>query len=486
MGAMARRILPVLGGTDTDHGTKGLIRLTMACNERCPFCNVPVEDYPQPTPSEEETARDLEAFLRSGERTLTISGGEPTLLKDRLVRLVREARARGVPFVELQTNAILIDARYAAELAAAGLTSAFVSLLSDVPELHDELAGLTGAFPLCLRGIDALVDAGVAVTLNPVVARQTQDRLSAFVRFVAERLPLVRAISVSAVQPHGRAARTHGLMPDYAVLGPEIARAHQEADRCGIVLLNPYCGVPLCVGWDGAAARSVEAIEAERAWRNSTGPSAFGLENRGDKRHGPPCRRCAWRTRCAGAWHAYWHEHAESGIAPPAIRLEPWCKGAADAPGQSVVWTGGRIDEASIAKVRAAGTPTVWLAVAELGPGDGERIAGSGCTDLAIIADAESLSRNDVWLDELRAMFRVHGPREDALSMRCALGIRALGSFRRAFEVLSCASAAGVDSAALLVRGDERHHRFVEAARRELRLELSLGGDDCYISRRDA
>ena len=32
---------------EESHRTKGLLRLTMACNERCPFCNVPMEDYPQ-------------------------------------------------------------------------------------------------------------------------------------------------------------------------------------------------------------------------------------------------------------------------------------------------------------------------------------------------------------------------------------------------------------------------------------------------------
>ena len=46
-----------------------------------------------------------------------ISGGEPTLLRERLVALVKRARARGIPFVELQTNAVLLDEGYASELA---------------------------------------------------------------------------------------------------------------------------------------------------------------------------------------------------------------------------------------------------------------------------------------------------------------------------------------------------------------------------------
>ena len=125
--------MPQSSSVDEHHRTKGLLRLTMACGERCRFCNLPVEDQEPVTLDEEEVERTLAAFIARGERTLTISGGEPTLLEARLSPLVARARAGGIPFVELQTNAVLIDDAYAAELSAAGLTSAFVSLLS-----HDE------------------------------------------------------------------------------------------------------------------------------------------------------------------------------------------------------------------------------------------------------------------------------------------------------------------------------------------------------------
>ena len=121
---------------ETNHSTKGLLRLTMACNEKCSFCNVPMEDYSTLTPSTAAIHQQLEAFIASGEQTLTISGGEPTLLRNRLLDVVRTARQRGVPFVELQSNAILIDQQYAVDLADAGVTSAFVSLLSERADLH--------------------------------------------------------------------------------------------------------------------------------------------------------------------------------------------------------------------------------------------------------------------------------------------------------------------------------------------------------------
>ncbi|MFZ5480006.1 MAG: radical SAM protein [Myxococcota bacterium] len=353
---------------EPSHRTKGLLRLTMACNERCPFCNVPVEDYPRPTPDDDAIDRALAAF--ADERTVTISGGEPTLLRKRLLRVVAASRPR---LVELQTNAVLIDAGYARALADAGLTSAFVSLLSDVPALHDRLAGLDGAFARCLAGIDALLDAGVRVTLNPVTAADTEARLPAYVDFVAERLPRVRSISVSAVQPHGRAARSPELLPDYAVLGPAVREARRRAKAHGIELLNPYCGLPLCVGWEDGLDVSVEAIEAREGPRGVP-----GVENTGDKRHGPPCRACVLRARCGGAWHAYWEVRGGSGIAPPETLRGPWHGDDAPfawhlarsfAPGEAVAGDGlalelDHLDAASLRGVwqlLRSGPAIVWL-----------------------------------------------------------------------------------------------------------------------------
>lgn len=373
---------------ENSHRTKDLVRVTMACNERCPFCNVPVENYPQPTPMERELEAQVDALLAGGGQTLTLSGGEPTLLRKRLLRLIRRARSGGIPFVELQTNAVLIDAAYAAELAEAGLTSAFVSLLGHEAADHDHLAGLSGAFPRCLAGLDALAGVGVELTLNPVVARRTQAKIADYVEFVGRRLPSVRSISLSAVQPHGRAAENLAeLLPDYPVLAVEVPRAQQVAKKLGIQLLNPYCGLPLCVGWAADRERSVEAIEAEMGgWRPT-----LGLENLGDKVQGPACAGCAWRTRCGGAWRPVWTERGGAGIVPPQERTDPWIRGAAENPAQQVIRGLPAPSPASFAALKEAKGPTVWLHVGALARGDAVRIQHSGCTDLALDLDPRGL-----------------------------------------------------------------------------------------------
>jgi MoaA/NifB/PqqE/SkfB family radical SAM enzyme len=309
---------PSAANAEESHTTKGLLRLTMACNERCPFCNVPAEDYSPQTPPMSDVLEELQTFIERGDQTLTISGGEPTLLRSRLLQLIVAAREGGIRFVEVQTNAVLIDAAYADALFEAGMTSAFVSLLSHIPEHHDELAGLSGAFPRCMAGIDALLDAGIRVALNPVTARLTQDLVGDYVQFVAKRLARVRSISMSAVQPHGRAAANLDLMPDYDRLGTSIRGARRIAADFGIELLNPYCGLPLCVGWEDGLEQSVEAIEATLEHRPQ------GLDNQGNKRHGEVCIDCHFRSRCGGAWHAYWDHRGGRGLHPPAQLRAPW------------------------------------------------------------------------------------------------------------------------------------------------------------------
>jgi len=397
---------PRASATEQTHRTKGLLRLTMACNERCPFCNVPVEDYARKTPSVEEIDRQLQQFFDDDAGTLTISGGEPTLLRKRLLALVSRARQGGIPFVELQTNAILIDPVYAEELATAGVTSAFVSLLSHVPEHHDYLAGLDGAFERCLRGIDALLDNGIEVTLNPVLAQRTQGLFAHFVRFVAARLPGVTTISVSAVQPHGRAGRGDNpveLLPDYSVLAEQIPRARAVADAAGIRMVNPYCGLPLCVGWHDDSDRSVEAFEAARGgWRPTP-----GLENQGDKRHDEPCEACAWRTRCGGAWHAYWSVREGRGIIPPHKAVVPW-RGGGDSTAQTVVDGRSGFTSDVLTRLRAATTPTVWLWARRLPEGSMDALLDSGCTDLALELDPTGLAHRSAIRPTMTTLRVVH------------------------------------------------------------------------------
>ena len=357
---------------ENSHQTKGLIRLTMVCNERCSFCNVPVEDYQRPTPPWEEIEQELELFVQTGQQTLTISGGEPTLLRKRLLRLIREAKSRGIPFIELQTNAVLLKKNYVAELVEAGLTSSFISFLSEQADLHDELVKLEGAFDSCVQGIENLIEAGVWVTLNPVLTEQTAGRLLEYIHFVHERFPKIKTISLSVVQPHGRAKKNWQLLPDYQELKELVPKAIALSKEYGIELLNPYCGLPICIGWTAELDKCVETIDHRKTFRPN-------IQNKGNKSKGPACQWCAFRVGCGGAWHQYWEVRAGSGIQAPFEIVPPWIEVLENEYQQVCFWNQGKGFQAK--------APSVWLIVDILTRDSVAEVLSGYFTELVLFLD---------------------------------------------------------------------------------------------------
>jgi pyruvate-formate lyase-activating enzyme len=439
--------------------TRGILRLTLACNERCVFCNEPTERYERSSVSPEAVRRQLQAFVRDRADTLTISGGEPTLSQARLLALIRDARRESIPFVVLQTNGVLIDEVYARALADAGLTEGFVSLLSHEPALHDALMGRPGAHAACLAGIDALISAQVAVTLNPVFARTTQTTVADYMDFVARRLGEVRSVSVSVLQPHGRAENQDDLLPDYAELGPSIREGLARADHHGLRAINPYCGVPPCVGWDAHLDRCTEALEALGGGLQAVP----GIVNQGQKSHGPPCGHCALRPRCGGAWHAYWTLRQGSGIAAPNQRVEPWLRNSDQAPGQRVISAPGGCDIHTWEALDSADTPTVWLWTDRLNPGDAERIGRSPCTDLALELSVHRLASARRTLREARTLIRVDSTSLGAIRTRLHLALRPRAPRAEGLWVSGVALGAKIRAASvyLLVAPSERYAALV-------------------------
>jgi MoaA/NifB/PqqE/SkfB family radical SAM enzyme len=269
---------------------------------------VPWESYPYPRQlARKEVFGRIDAIAASGSGRMDISGGEPTLRRD-LPDIIRYARAAGISTVELQTNAVLLrDKERTQALKDAGLTHAFVGLHSHIPKIHDFLVKSEGAFEACVEGTRNLVACGVATTVNPVLTTANFKHVVEFMRYVHDELPGVRAVSLSAVQPHGRARDYPSLMPRYGELSPYVERAVEEGERLGLFVNNPYCGLPLCIGgWHRRLDRCVEPSEA--ALGHPPGD--------GKKFHPEPCGPCSLKDRCGGVWLEYPGIHPVEDLRP--------------------------------------------------------------------------------------------------------------------------------------------------------------------------
>ena len=143
--------------------------LTLACNLRCGHCG---SRAGTPRPSELERPRLLEIaheLADLGCRTLTLSGGEPTLSKH-WEAVGAAASGRGIA-VNMITNAARADRELVRRAKDAGLVSIAASL-DGLEDTHDRHRGLPGSF----KRVMALIEDCQAVGLPVGVITTLQKR----------------------------------------------------------------------------------------------------------------------------------------------------------------------------------------------------------------------------------------------------------------------------------------------------------------------
>ncbi len=168
-----------------------LAELTYRCPLHCPYCSNPTT-YPKTSDlSTGDWQRVLGEAAALGVLHVGFSGGEPLLRRD-LRDLIQTARAAGL-YTNLITSGVGLDERRAAELRAAGLDSAQVSLQADTADLADQVAGAK-AHERKLAAVRFIRESGIALSLNVVLHRATIARLPEIIDFAAslgtERLEL--------------------------------------------------------------------------------------------------------------------------------------------------------------------------------------------------------------------------------------------------------------------------------------------------------
>ncbi len=150
------------------------VSVTDRCDFRCSYC---MTEHMQFLPKKdllslEELDRLCSAFIRLGVGKLRITGGEPLVRRDIMTffrAMSRHLASGALRELTLTTNGSQL-ARFADELAAAGVRRVNVSLDSLVPE---KFAGITrwGRLSQVLEGIRAATAAGIAVKINAVALK---------------------------------------------------------------------------------------------------------------------------------------------------------------------------------------------------------------------------------------------------------------------------------------------------------------------------
>ena len=225
--------------------------VTGQCNNHCLMCCQP--------PVKKD---DIDFFYEKNLRlidsapielpTIGITGGEPTLLGERLFDLIAYIRKR-LPNTHIQilsNGRRFADGAYAERLAqvAEGMASVGVPFHSDSPIIHDRIAGAENAYNQTLNGLYNLAANDMDIELRVVLTKQNYQRLPQMARFISKNLAFVSTVAFMAMEDIGYTIKNHDLVwlepEDYI---PELRQAVQYLSQLefDVSLFNlPLCLLP--------------------------------------------------------------------------------------------------------------------------------------------------------------------------------------------------------------------------------------------------
>jgi His-Xaa-Ser system radical SAM maturase HxsC len=190
--------------------THNSIFTTERCNSNCVMCSQPPKDKDDIA---ELADRNLELvrLIDPPPPFLTITGGEPTLLGDRLLTLISTLGKR-MPNTALH---MLTNGRkfawgdFTADFAAVNHPdlSLGIPLYSDIASEHDFIVQAKDAFDQTIMGLHQLARRGQRIEIRVVLHAKTVERLPELAEFIYRNLTFVEHIALMGLENIGYAPR---------------------------------------------------------------------------------------------------------------------------------------------------------------------------------------------------------------------------------------------------------------------------------------
>lgn len=222
---------------------------TSRCNSLCLMC-------PQPPKENEEVDFDqvieqIKALPENVEE-LCITGGEPTLLGDKFIEILKLlAASQPNCHVHVLSNArACCSLKFSKSIAEAGISnlSFGIPLYSADANKHDFIVQHSGAFDETIAGIYNLARFGTKIEIRIVLHKQTYQELKLLSQFIYNRMPYASHVAFMAMEHMGFVKKHWDILwinpRDYAdELSDAIRYLHRRGINCSIYNL-PYCLCP--------------------------------------------------------------------------------------------------------------------------------------------------------------------------------------------------------------------------------------------------
>ena len=258
--------------------------VTAQCNNRCIMCCQPPvnkDDIESLFQSNIELIREAP----QGIRVVGISGGEPTLLGEKLFLLTREI-GLCLPHSEihlLSNGRRFFIREFARQLRASTSNPilAGIPIHSDYYKDHDAITRVPGSFEETVYGLFNLNSVGIDIELRVLVNARNYSRLPQIASFIFKNLAFVKYVAFMGMEYTGWAIKHK----DDLFISPEeykdeLAAAVLDLDSFGIDV--SIYNIPLCLLDERVRIFSCKSISD---WKTTFKPA---------------CSYCAARNSCCG------------------------------------------------------------------------------------------------------------------------------------------------------------------------------------------
>jgi len=223
-----------------------LIHIISNCNQKCLFCSA----YLTPSEKDNNPALWRKKVLKSKDKLIQISGGEPFLCDiDELIKfayfLKKENR-----IIEFQTNATLISDinldKLKILISLINSTKGYfnVNFSSFNHKIEGLITGKKFLFAKRKGGIKILNKLGAIIRLTYVMNSFNYKYLQDFARFIIKEYKFINWIQFSFIKAIGLAKDNKSIIPEYYMVSPYLIKAMNILEKNKIYFEVDH--IPLC------------------------------------------------------------------------------------------------------------------------------------------------------------------------------------------------------------------------------------------------
>lgn len=278
--------------------TSNSLFITERCNSLCLMCSQPPRQTDDSWRVDE--LKQVVDLMDPSLATIGVTGGEPTLLRDRLAELLAHVRLV-LPDTQIH---VLTNGRLFADPAVVALFEGLqgwvtwgIPVYADVPSIHDHVVQARGAFLEALQGIYNLAASRHSIEIRYVLHKLTAPRIRAFAEFTSRNLPFAAHVAFMGLEPMGFAKMNRALLwLDPADYVKDLGAAVEWLDRSGVA--TSIFNLPLCILPRGSWRFARQSISD---WKRT---------------YEPVCAGCEVREQCGGFFRSMGPDWQSQAISP--------------------------------------------------------------------------------------------------------------------------------------------------------------------------